>query len=94
MAEVRGPGDPSCGYRVKQVKIGLKGPGGVGRLLAEHESAVCPGGHEGQQHPGLYQEQCEYPDDNSIAPEIGTDKRNGFAYPWGFRVKVLTGAAQ
>ena len=33
-----------------------KGPGGVGRQLAEHEPAVCPGGQEGQWHPGLYQE--------------------------------------
>ncbi|PKU39734.1 rna-directed dna polymerase from mobile element jockey-like [Limosa lapponica baueri] len=37
---------------------GRKGPGGVGRLWAEHEPAVCPGGQEeGQQHPGLDQEQ-------------------------------------
>ncbi|KAJ7403715.1 UPF0704 protein C6orf165 [Willisornis vidua] len=27
-------------------------------LEAEHEPAVCPGGQEGQWHPGLYQEQC------------------------------------
>ncbi|PKU41755.1 rna-directed dna polymerase from mobile element jockey-like [Limosa lapponica baueri] len=37
---------------------GRKGPGGVGQLWAEHEPAVCPGGQEGQQHPGLDQEQC------------------------------------
>ncbi|PKU28498.1 rna-directed dna polymerase from mobile element jockey-like [Limosa lapponica baueri] len=36
---------------------GRKGPGGVGCLSAEHEPAVCPGGQEGHQHPGLYQEQ-------------------------------------
>ena len=24
----------------------------------EHEPAVCPGGQEGQRHPGLYQKQC------------------------------------
>jgi len=24
----------------------------------EYEPAVCPGGQEGQWHPGLYQEQC------------------------------------
>ena len=35
---------------------GGKGPGGAGHQLAEHEPAVCPGGQEGQQHPGLYQE--------------------------------------
>jgi len=33
-----------------------KGPWGVGGQLAEHEPAVCPGGQEGQGHPGLYQE--------------------------------------
>ena len=35
-----------------------KGPGGVGRQPAEHEPAVCPGGQEGQRHPGLDQEWC------------------------------------
>jgi len=35
-----------------------KGPWGVGRQLAEHEPAVCPGGQEGQWHPGLDQEWC------------------------------------
>ena len=35
---------------------GTKRPWGVGRQQAEHETAVCPGGQEGQQHPGLYQE--------------------------------------
>jgi len=29
---------------------------GVGWQLAEHGPAVYPGGQEGQQHPGLYQE--------------------------------------
>ncbi|GAB0203588.1 hypothetical protein GRJ2_002824400 [Grus japonensis] len=29
--------------------------GVVGRQLAEYEPAVCPGGQEGQRHPGLYQ---------------------------------------
>ncbi|PKU32405.1 rna-directed dna polymerase from mobile element jockey-like [Limosa lapponica baueri] len=37
---------------------GREGPGGVGGLWAEHDPAVCPGGQEGQQHPGLDQEQC------------------------------------
>ncbi|KAF1526192.1 Zinc finger C2HC domain-containing protein 1A, partial [Eudyptula albosignata] len=32
---------------------GGKGPGSVGRQPAEHEPAVCPGGQEGQWHPGL-----------------------------------------
>ena len=30
--------------------------GGVGQQPAEQEPAVCPGGQEGQQHPGLYQQ--------------------------------------
>ena len=37
---------------------GGKGPWNVGRQPAEHEPAVCPGGQEGQRHPGLYQELC------------------------------------
>ena len=35
---------------------GGKGPESIGRQLAEHEPAVCPGGQESQQHPGFYQE--------------------------------------
>jgi len=35
-----------------------KGPGGVGWQPAEQEPAVCPGGQEGQRHPGLDQEWC------------------------------------
>ena len=35
---------------------GGKGPGGVARQSAEYELAACPGGQEGQQHPGLSQE--------------------------------------
>ena len=27
-------------------------------MLSEHEPAACPGGQEGQKHPGLYQKQC------------------------------------
>ena len=30
--------------------------GGVDPQPSEHDPAVCPGGQEGQQHPGLYQE--------------------------------------
>ena len=37
---------------------GRKGCGAAGRQLAGHESAVCPGGQEGQWHPGFYQEWC------------------------------------
>jgi len=42
--------------RVARKLTSGKGPGGVGRQLAEHQPAVCPGGQEGQQHPGFYQE--------------------------------------
>ena len=42
--------------RVAGKMPGGKGPGGAGQQLAEHEPAVCPGGQEGQEHPGLYQE--------------------------------------
>ena len=35
-----------------------KGFWGVGQQLAEQEPAVCPGGQEGQQHPGWYRERC------------------------------------
>ena len=33
-----------------------KGPRDAGRQAAEHEPAVCPGGQEGQRHPGMYRE--------------------------------------
>jgi len=35
---------------------GGKGPGGAGQQPAEQEPAVCPGGQEGQRHPGLDQQ--------------------------------------
>jgi len=35
-----------------------KGPSCTDVQLAEYEPAVCPGGQEGQWHPGLYQERC------------------------------------
>jgi len=35
---------------------GRNGLWDVGQQPAEHEPAACPGGQEGQQHPGLYQE--------------------------------------
>ena len=35
-----------------------KGPGGAGLQPAEHEPAVCPGGQEGQRHPGSDQQWC------------------------------------
>ena len=35
-----------------------KGPWCTDEQSAEYEPAVCPGGQEGQWHPGLYQEWC------------------------------------
>jgi len=50
-----------------------KEPWSVGRQLAEHEPAVCPGGQEGQQHPGLYLEQCGQQEKGSdCAPVLST----------------------
>jgi len=52
---------------------GGKGPGGVDRQPADQEPAVCPGGQEGQRHPGLDQEwggQREQGKDR--APGLGT----------------------
>jgi len=34
-------------FTVREVKLNMP---------AEQESALCPGGQEGQEHPGLYQE--------------------------------------
>ena len=52
---------------------GGKGPWGVGRQPAEHEPAVCPGGQEGQWHPGLYQESCgQQEQGRDRAPVLGT----------------------
>jgi len=31
---------------------------GAAQQPADHEPAVCPGGQEGQRHPGLDQEWC------------------------------------
>ncbi|PKU28519.1 rna-directed dna polymerase from mobile element jockey-like [Limosa lapponica baueri] len=52
--------NPMRRYRLGEERLELpcrKGPGSVGQQLTEHEPAVCRGGQEGQQHPGLYQEQ-------------------------------------
>jgi len=53
--------------------LGGKGPWGVGRQPAEREPAVCPGGQEGQQHPGLCQEWCgQQEQGGDRAPVLGT----------------------
>jgi len=41
--------------RVAGRMYGGKEPGGVGQHSVEHETAVYPGGPEGQRYPGLYQ---------------------------------------
>jgi len=52
-----------------------KRPGDVGQQLALYESAVCPGGQEGQRHPGLYQEECgQQEQGNDLAPVLSTDE--------------------
>ena len=43
--------------------------GHYGRLT-EHEPAVCPGGQEGQGHPGLYQKQCGQQEQGSNYPPV------------------------
>ncbi|XP_040421417.1 uncharacterized protein LOC121073902 [Cygnus olor] len=47
---------------------GKKGPGGIAQQQAEHEPAVCSGGQEGQQHPGLYRKSCDQQDWEVIVP--------------------------
>ncbi|KAJ7399362.1 rna-directed dna polymerase from mobile element jockey-like [Pitangus sulphuratus] len=51
-----GHNSPKAGDRVTGQWPGKKGPGGSDGKQAEHDSGVCPGGQEGQWHPGLYQE--------------------------------------
>ena len=49
-----------------------KGPWCTVGQSAEYEPAVCPGGQEGQWHPGLYQEWCGDQDQRSHpAPVLG-----------------------
>lgn len=49
-----------------------KGPGGIGRQLAEYKPAVCSGGQEGRHHPGLCQKQCgQQGSDCSPVPSSG-----------------------
>ena len=42
-----------------------KGPWCTDGQSAEYEPAECPGGQEGQWHPGLYQEWCGEKDEGS-----------------------------
>jgi len=49
-----------------------KGPWCTDGQAADYEPAVCPGGQEGQWHPGLYQEWCGEQDEGSNpAPVLG-----------------------
>ncbi|TRZ20117.1 hypothetical protein HGM15179_006972 [Zosterops borbonicus] len=42
-------------------------------VTAEHEPAVCPGGQEGQRHPGLDQEWCGQQEQGGhSSPVLGT----------------------
>ncbi|RMC10266.1 hypothetical protein DUI87_13068 [Hirundo rustica rustica] len=46
---------------------------GVLVTAADHEPAVCPGGQEGQRHPGLYQEWCGQQEQGGhSSPVLGT----------------------
>ncbi|TRZ18911.1 hypothetical protein HGM15179_008205 [Zosterops borbonicus] len=48
---------------------------GVLVTAAEHEPAVCPGGQEGQGHPGLYQEWCGHQEQGGHScPVLSTDE--------------------
>ena len=59
--------------RVAGKMPGRKEPGDVAQQQAEHEPAVCPGGQESQQHPGLYQEWCgQQEQGGDLAPVLGT----------------------
>ena len=76
------------GERVAGKMHSRKGSWGVGWQAAEHEPAVCPGGQEGQWHPGLYQEQCgqqEYGGD--CAPVLGSGE---YTLSTMFRLGPLT----
>ena len=55
-----GPNNPEQTYRVGRAgKLpDGKRPWCADGQLAEYKPAVCPGGQEGQWHPGLYQEWC------------------------------------
>ncbi|KAJ7414486.1 rna-directed dna polymerase from mobile element jockey-like [Willisornis vidua] len=41
---------------------------------ADHERAVCPGGQEGQWHPGLYQTQCGQEQGSDCTPVLSIGK--------------------
>ncbi|XP_042673054.1 LYR motif-containing protein 2 isoform X2 [Centrocercus urophasianus] len=56
--ETDGEGRALCWKQMAAARCG-KGAGVVGQCVAEHEAAVCPGGQEDQQQPGLYQEMVQ-----------------------------------
>lgn len=49
---------------------GRKGFRCAGWRLAEHKPIVCPGGQEGQLHPGLYQKYCSQQDQRNYCPPV------------------------
>uniref|UniRef100_A0A8D0EK59 PCNA-associated factor n=1 Tax=Strix occidentalis caurina TaxID=311401 RepID=A0A8D0EK59_STROC len=53
--ENRAPGGEAAGSSGLGPAAKKEGPGGGDCQPTEQEPAVCPGGQEGQWHPGLYQ---------------------------------------
>lgn len=52
-----------------------EGSGSTSQQLAEHELAVCSGGHTEQGHPGLYQKQHSQQEQGSVhLPVLSSDE--------------------
>ncbi|RMC07537.1 hypothetical protein DUI87_17011 [Hirundo rustica rustica] len=65
---------------------------GVLVTAAEHDPAVCPGGQEGQQNPGLYQEWCGQQEQGGhSAPVLRTGQQVHLANPIS---RILTNPGQ